>query len=185
MTQVRPAPSNERAGSMPTQPSSSSFGSEIPHPRECPDRARMLASPAHLLLKDRCLAGHPEPSKVQTPVHQTAPGLGEIAAGPRTHAVHLALLAAGHGLDGRVQRFPAAQRRPSSRSVRLKLALSAWEVCVAGHPPADWLTCGSADTLPVRDRGCPLRLLSSGTQRARTFRSVVVGTSSRTVHHGP
>ena len=45
---------------------------------------------------------------------------------------------------------------------------SAWEVCVAGHPPpADWLTCGSADTLPVRDRGCPLRLLSSGTQRAR------------------
>ncbi len=30
------------------------------------------------------------------------------------YAVHLALLAAGHGLNGRVQRFPAAQRRASS-----------------------------------------------------------------------
>jgi hypothetical protein len=33
---------------------------------------------------------------------------------------------------------------------------------------ADWLTCGSADTLSVRDHDCPRRLLRSGTWRARS-----------------
>ena len=46
--------------------------------------------------------------------------------------------------------------------------LSAWEVRGAVAPsPADWLTCGSADTLTVRDRDCPRWLLRSGTYRAR------------------
>jgi hypothetical protein len=65
------------------------------------------------------------------------------------------------------------------RVTGIEPALSAREVCVAGHPPPDWLTCGSADTLPVRDRGCLLRLLSSGTQRARDLQ---IRRSGRIVH---
>ncbi len=63
------------------------------------------------------------------------------------------------------------------------VGLSAWEVCGPGHPPpADWLTCGSAATLPVSDRGCPLRLLSSGTQRARDLQ---IRSNGRIVHTCP
>jgi hypothetical protein len=65
------------------------------------------------------------------------------------------------------------------RVTGIEPSLSAREVCVAGHPPPDWLTCGSADTLPVRDRGCLLRLLSSGTQRARDLQ---IRRSGRIVH---
>ena len=45
-----------------------------------------------------------------------------------------------------------------------KLALSAWELYGAARlPPADWLTCGSADILTVRYRDSPRWLLRSGT----------------------
>ena len=50
------------------------------------------------------------------------------------------------------------------RVAGIKGALSAWELYGAAAPsPADWLTCGSADSLTVRDRDCPRWLLLTGT----------------------
>jgi hypothetical protein len=46
------------------------------------------------------------------------------------------------------------------------------------------VTCRNLDCLSVSDRDCPWLLIRSGTQRARTLRSVGVGTSSRTVRCG-
>ena len=53
-------------------------------------------------------------------------------------------------------------------------------------PPATCrsVTCRDLDSLSASDRGCPRVLILSGTQRARTLRSVGVGTSSRTVRYG-
>jgi hypothetical protein len=49
------------------------------------------------------------------------------------------------------------------RVTRIELALSAWEVSVTAlRPPADWLTCGPAGLLTVRDRDCPQWLIRSG-----------------------
>jgi hypothetical protein len=50
------------------------------------------------------------------------------------------------------------------RVTGIEPALSAWELYGAAEPsPADWLTCGSADTLTVRDRDCPRWFLLTGT----------------------
>ena len=52
----------------------------------------------------------------------------------------------------------------AERVTGIEPALSAWEVGGAARPPpADWLTCGCADTLTVRDRDYPRWLLCSGT----------------------
>jgi len=60
--------------------------------------------------------------------------------------------------------YPGSGVSHSERVTRIELALSAWEVGVAAlPPPADWPSCGSVGTLPVRDRDCPRWLLRSGT----------------------
>jgi hypothetical protein len=62
---------------------------------------------------------------------------------------------------GRTPTLPPACRLSAAP---VSLALSAWEAWGAVvPPPADWLTCGSAGALTVRDRDCPLWLLRSGT----------------------
>ena len=44
------------------------------------------------------------------------------------------------------------------------MAWRSWELYGAAVPsPADWLTCGSADKLTVRDRDCPRWFLLTGT----------------------
>jgi hypothetical protein len=49
------------------------------------------------------------------------------------------------------------------RLTGIEPALSAWKLSgAAALSPADWLTCGSADTLTVRNRDCPRRLLLTG-----------------------